>query len=51
MPEELWSRNKVSYERLKKFGSKAYALVPKELHAKLDPKARKCIFIGYGKDG
>ena len=29
----------------------AYVHVPKELRAKLDPKSRKCIFVGYGLDG
>ena len=46
--EELWSGHKLSYDRLKTFGCEAYAHVPKELRAKLDPRARKCIFIDYG---
>ena len=29
----------------------AYAHIPKELRGKLDPKSRKCIFIGYGQEG
>lgn len=41
----------MSYQRLKTFGYEAYVHVPKELRAKLDPKSRKCIFIGYGMDG
>ena len=41
----------VSYQRLRTFGCEAYAHVPKELRAKLDPKSRKYIFIGYGMDG
>ena len=51
VPEELWSRHLVSYQRLKTFGCEAYAHMPKELRAKLDPKSRKCIFVGYGMDG
>ena len=51
MPKEVWSRHPVSYERLRTFGCEAYAHVPKELCAKLDPKSCKCIFIGYGMDG
>ncbi|MCO5570902.1 hypothetical protein L7F22_024632 [Adiantum nelumboides] len=51
VPLELWSGHKLSYEKLRTFGCKAYAHVPKELRAKLDPKFRKCIFISYGVDG
>ena len=48
MLEELWSGHKISYDRLHNFGYEAYAAhVPKELHAKLDLKSQKCIFIGY----
>ena len=32
---------------LKVFGCIAYVHVPDELHRKLDPKAEKCIFVGY----
>ena len=46
-----WSGHPVSYHRLKTFGCEAYAHVPKELCAKLDPKSRNCFFIGYGIDG
>ena len=51
MPEELWSGHPVSYQRLRTFGCEAYAHVSKEIYVKLDPKSRKCIFIGYGMDG
>ena len=43
VPEELWLGHPVSYQRLRTFGCEAYAHVPKELRAKLDPKSRKCI--------
>ena len=49
--KELWSGHKLSYNRLKTFGCEAYSHVPKELCAKLAPKARRCIIIGYGQDG
>ena len=49
--EELWLGPKISHDRLCTFGYEAYAHVPKELHAKLDPKSQKWIFIGYGLDG
>ena len=48
VPKELWSKNKLSYDKLWTFDCEAYAHVPKEPHAKLDPRARKCIFVGYG---
>eukprot|EP00253_Pinus_taeda_P024437 PITA_24437 len=32
------------------FGSKSYAHIPKEDRKKLDPKALKCIFFGYGTE-
>ena len=51
VPEELRFGHKLSYDRLKTFGCEADAHVLKDLHAKLDPKARRCIFIGYGLDG
>ena len=36
---------KVDYFRV--FGSECFAHVPKDERSKLDPKSRKCIFIGY----
>lgn len=51
VPEELLTGHPMSYHGLKTFGCEAYAHVPKELHAKLNKKSRKCIFIGYGLDG
>ena len=51
IPKELWSGHKVSYDRLRIFGCEAYAHIPKELRSKLEPKSRKCIFIGYGQEG
>ena len=35
---------------LRIFGSKAYAHIPKADRKKLDPKAMKCIFVGYGTE-
>lgn len=49
--EELWTKHLVFCHRLETFGCEAYAHVSKELHAKLDPKSQKCIFVGYGLDG
>ena len=32
------------------FGCEAYALVPKDDRRKLEPRSRKCVFLGYGPD-
>lgn len=44
IPEEVWSGNQVEYSNLKIFGCLAYVHVT---DGKLDPRAKKCIFIGY----
>lgn len=46
-PEEKFSRRKPDLAHLKVFGCIAYVHVPDELQTKLDPKAEKCVFIGY----
>ena len=46
-PEEKFSSRKPDLSHLKVFGCIAYVHVPDELRTKLDPKAEKCIFIGY----
>ena len=38
---------KSDVSHLKVFGCIAYVHVPNELRTKLDPKAKKCVFIGY----
>ncbi|KAM7479031.1 hypothetical protein LguiA_027244 [Lonicera macranthoides] len=44
--EALYNRRPdVSYFRV--FGSPCYVHVPKDIRTKLDPKARKCVFVGY----
>jgi hypothetical protein len=48
-PHEAWYGSKPDVSHLKVFGSIAYALVPGEIRRKLDDKAEKCIFIGYGE--
>ena len=47
-PYQMWfgQKPKVDYSRV--FGCDVYAHVPKDERAKLDPKARKCILLGYG---
>ena len=46
-PEEKFTRNKPDLSHLKVFECIAYVHVPDELQTKLDPKAEKCVFIGY----
>lgn len=41
---------KVNYSHLRVFGCKPFERVHKEQRAKLDSKAIKCIFLGYGDD-
>ena len=45
IPEEIWSGNHVDYSNLRIFGYPAYAHVNE---GKLEPRAKKCIFLGYG---
>ena len=45
--EEMYTGQKPDISHLKVFGCIAYVHVPDEKRTKLDPKAEKCIFIGY----
>lgn len=47
-PFEAWSGEKPSVRNLRAFGCTAYSHVPKDERKKLSPKAKRCIFIGYG---
>ena len=49
--EMVWSGKKPSYKHLRVFGCEAYSHIPKEFWNKLEPKSRKCIFLGYGESG
>ncbi|WP_219822522.1 reverse transcriptase domain-containing protein, partial [Enterobacter cloacae complex sp. 2DZ2F2B] len=51
VPEMVWSGKMPSYKVLRVFGYEAYTHVPKEFRNKLEPKSRKCIFLGYGNSG
>ena len=44
---ELWTGKPVDYSRLHIFGSPAYVMYHAQDVLKLDPKSRKCIFLGY----
>ena len=46
-PEEKFTGLNADVSHLKVFGCIAYVHIPDELRTKLDPKAKKCIFIGY----
>ena len=45
--EEMFTRKKPDLSHLKVFGCLAYVHVLDELRSKMDPKAKKCVFIGY----
>ena len=48
-PEERWSGNKPSVERLRVFGCDAFVRVPRQNRSKFDSRAVKSIFVGYSK--
>ena len=50
LPEEVWSGKEVNLSHLRVFGCTSYVLTNPDNRDKLDPKARKCHFIGYGTD-
>ena len=48
-PMELYTGEKPNVQHLRTFGCTSYAHVPKEQRKKLDGKATKCVFLGYGE--
>jgi len=46
-PKEKFRGKKPDVSHFKVFGCIAYMHVPDEKRSKLNPKAKKCIFIGY----
>ena len=46
-PQEAYSGKKPSVAHLKVFGSECFMHIPDEERTKLEPKSRKCIFLGY----
>ena len=49
-PFEAWFGEKPRVDHLRVFGSTAYAHVAKDERGKLDSKAKRCIFLGYGTE-
>ena len=49
-PFEAWTGDKPDVSHLRSFGRTAYAHIPEDERKKLDSKARKCIFLGYGTE-
>ena len=47
-PFEAWYGKKPTVSHLRVFGCSAYVHVPRDERKKLDPKAKKCILLGYG---
>ena len=50
-PKDLWTSKPPSYKHLRMFKCAVYVHIRREDHSKLDPKAQKCIFLGYGEEG
>jgi len=50
LPEEAWSGKAVNHSHLKVFGCSAYVHIDAGCRSKLDPKSKKCTFVGYGSD-
>ncbi|GKC58161.1 putative RNA-directed DNA polymerase [Tanacetum coccineum] len=50
IPEEEWQDREISLKDLKVFGCISYVKIKDSERDKLEAKARKCTFIGYGLD-
>lgn len=50
IPEEVWSGKETKLSHLRVFGCVAYVHISDQGRNKLDPKSKKCTFIGYGED-
>ena len=48
-PYEAMTGKKPKVDKLRVFGSDAYALIPEDERGKFDAKAKKCILLGYGE--
>ena len=46
--KNIFSESRINLDLpLKIFGCIAYVLTPKKSQSKLDPRAKKCVFVGY----
>ncbi|XP_055306989.1 uncharacterized protein LOC129571247 [Sitodiplosis mosellana] len=46
----MWFGKQLDFGNFKSFGSVVYVHVPKQKRHKLDEKAEKCLFVGYGEN-
>uniref|UniRef100_A0A2N9HLU0 Uncharacterized protein n=1 Tax=Fagus sylvatica TaxID=28930 RepID=A0A2N9HLU0_FAGSY len=46
-PMEMWTGKPADYSHLHTFGSPVYVMYNAQETSKLDPKSRKCVFLGY----
>ena len=46
-PMEMWTGKPIDYSCLHVFGSPVYVMYNDQERSKLDPKSRKCIFLGH----
>ena len=46
-PEEAWSKTKPDLSHFRVFGCEAWAHILDEKWKALQPKSKKCIFVGY----
>lgn len=46
-PMEMWKGNRIEYSTLHVVGCPVYVMYNSQERTKLDPKSRKCIFLGY----
>ncbi|GJU06710.1 retrovirus-related pol polyprotein from transposon TNT 1-94 [Tanacetum coccineum] len=49
IPMEMWTGKPVNYSDLHIFGSPVYVMYNTQETTKLDPKSRKCLFLGYAE--
>ena len=49
-PEEAWSKIKPDVNHFRVFGCEAWDHMSDEKWKALQPKSKKCIFVGYSKD-
>lgn len=49
-PAEIWTERKPNLSNMRIFGSICYNHIPREKRTKFQPKASKCIFMGYASN-